>query len=91
MNSVHDMGGMDGLGEIDPTPDPALFHAPWEARVLALVLASAAWGRWTLDTMRFHRERIPAAEAREVFLLYAAMEEEHGLVKNAMAVFIAQY
>lgn len=62
MNSVHDMGGMDGLGEIDPTPDPALFHAPWEARVLALVLASAAWGRWNLDTMRFHRERIPAAD-----------------------------
>jgi len=53
---------MDGLGDIDPTPDAALFHAPWEARVLALVLASAAWGRWNLDTMRYHRERIPAAD-----------------------------
>jgi nitrile hydratase len=62
MNSVHDMGGMDGLGEIDPGPDPALFHAPWEARVLGLVLASAAWGRWNLDTMRYHREHIPAAD-----------------------------
>ena len=62
MNGVHDMGGMDGLGEVDPTPDRALFHAPWEARVLGLVLASAAWGRWNLDAMRHARERIPAAD-----------------------------
>jgi nitrile hydratase len=62
MNGVHDMGGMDGLGDVDPAPDAAPFHAPWEARVLALVLASAAWGRWNLDTMRHHRELIPAAD-----------------------------
>ena len=62
MNGVHDMGGMDGLGEVDPTPDRALFHAPWEARGLGLVLASAAWRRWNLDAMRHARERIPAAD-----------------------------
>ncbi|KAJ1474868.1 hypothetical protein T484DRAFT_1830702, partial [Baffinella frigidus] len=32
-------------------------------------------------------EKIPMAESKPVFILYATLEEEHGLVKNAMAVF----
>ncbi|HEY2481917.1 MAG TPA: nitrile hydratase subunit beta [Caulobacteraceae bacterium] len=62
MNSVHDMGGMHGLGPIDPDPDEPLFHAPWEARVLALVLAAGAWGRWNIDAGRHARERIPGPD-----------------------------
>ncbi len=58
MNSVHDMGGMHGLGPIDPDPDEPVFHAAWEARVLALVLAVGAWGRWNIDASRHARERI---------------------------------
>ena len=61
MNGVHDMGGMHGLGPIAPDPDEPLFHAPWEARVLAMNLAVGAWGRWNIDTSRHARERIPAA------------------------------
>ncbi len=59
MNGVHDMGGMAGLGDLDPRPDAALFHEPWEARVLALTLAAGALGKWTIDQSRFFRERIP--------------------------------
>ncbi|MBA3810450.1 MAG: nitrile hydratase subunit beta [Caulobacteraceae bacterium] len=59
MNGVHDMGGMHGLGPIDPEVDEPAFHARWEARVLALTLAMAAWGRWTLDATRHQRELIP--------------------------------
>ena len=59
MNGVHDMGGMHGLGSIDPPADEPLFHAPWEARVLAMTLAVGAWGRWNIDVSRHARESIP--------------------------------
>jgi len=62
MNGVHDMGGMHGLGPIAPEPDEPLFHAPWEARALALTLAAGAWGRWTLDASRHARELIPGPD-----------------------------
>jgi nitrile hydratase beta subunit len=52
------MGGMHGLGPIAPEPNEALFHAPWEARVLAMTIAMGAWGRWNIDASRHARERI---------------------------------
>ena len=58
MNGVHDMGGMHGLGPIAPETNEPIFHARWEARVLALTLAVGAWGRWTLDASRHQRETI---------------------------------
>jgi len=62
MNGVHDMGGMAGLGPVAPEPDEPLFHAPWEARALALTLATAAWRRWNLDASRHERELIPGPD-----------------------------
>jgi nitrile hydratase subunit beta len=62
MNGVHDMGGMHGLGPIAPEADEPLFHAPWEASALALNVAVAAWGRWTLDGSRHAREMIPGPD-----------------------------
>lgn len=62
MNSVHDMGGMHGLGPIAPQADEPVFHEPWEGRVLALVLAVGAWGRSNIDAGRHARERIPGAD-----------------------------
>jgi nitrile hydratase subunit beta len=62
MNGVHDMGGMHGLGPIAPYPNEPLFHAPWEARVLALTIAMGAWGRWNIDASRHARERIPGPD-----------------------------
>jgi nitrile hydratase len=61
MNGVHDMGGMHGLGPAAPERDESLFHAPWEARALALTLAAGALGRWSLDASRHARERVPGA------------------------------
>jgi nitrile hydratase beta subunit len=59
MNGGHDLGGMHGLGPIDPEPETAepVFHAQWEQRVFALTLAAAALGRWTIDMGRHARER----------------------------------
>jgi nitrile hydratase len=62
MNGVHDMGGMHGLGSIDPEPDEPIFHERWEARALALTLAAGAWGRWNIDVSRHERERIPGPD-----------------------------
>ncbi len=62
MNGVHDMGGQHGLGPIAPEAGEPVFHAPWEARVLALTLTVGAWGRWTLDASRHQRELIPGPD-----------------------------
>jgi len=62
MNSVHDMGGMHGLGPLVPERDEPVWHAPWEARVFALSAAVGAWGRWNIDTSRGQLESMPAAD-----------------------------
>ncbi len=62
MNSAHDLGGQHGFGPVVPEPDEAVFHAPWEARVLALTVAMGATGSWTIDTSRHARESLPPAE-----------------------------
>ena len=60
MNSVHDMGGMHGLGPIVPEPEGGVFHHPWEGRVHALNMASPT--RSNIDAGRHQRELIPGAE-----------------------------
>lgn len=62
MNSVHDMGGMHGLGPVEVEPDEPWFHHEWERRALALTLATAFLGEWNLDMARHARERMPGAE-----------------------------
>lgn len=59
MNGGHDLGGMHGLGPIDPEPEAVepVFHHEWEKRVFALTLASSALGRWSIDMGRHARER----------------------------------
>jgi nitrile hydratase len=62
MNGIHDMGGMHGMGPIDPEPNEPVFHERWETRTLALNLATAACGKWNIDAGRHSRERIPPAD-----------------------------
>jgi len=59
MNGPHDLGGMHGLGPINPEPEAEepLFHADWEKRALAVTLALGALGQWSIDASRFARER----------------------------------
>jgi nitrile hydratase subunit beta len=58
MDGVHDMGGMDGFGRVEPELDEPVFHAPWEGRVLAMNRAMGATGSWSIDTARFSREQL---------------------------------
>lgn len=57
---VHDMGGVDGFGKVEPEPDEPVFHAPWEGRVMAMTRAIGANGGINIDTQRFARESLPA-------------------------------
>src|SRR5258707_896719 len=59
MDGVHDMGGMDGFGRVEPEPNEPVFHAPWEARVLAMQRALGYAGAWPIDASRFAQERLP--------------------------------
>ena len=59
MDGVHDMGGMDGFGKVEPEPNEPMFHTEWEARVLAMVRAMGAAGAFNIDTSRFYREMLP--------------------------------
>ena len=59
MNGGHDLGGMHGLGPIDPEPEQGepIFHGEWERRVFALNLATGFLRHWNLDESRHARER----------------------------------
>ena len=63
MNGIHDMGGMDGFGPVEPEPDEPVFHHRWEGRVFAIRAALRpkdrvpGWG-----SFRYDLERIPPAD-----------------------------
>jgi len=59
MDGVHDMGGMDGFGAVEPEPNEPAFHAPWEGRVLAMQRAMGYAGAWHIDMSRSAQERLP--------------------------------
>jgi len=58
MNGVHDMGGMDGFGKVEPEPNEPVFHSAWEARVMAMNRALGATGEWNIDMSRFSLESL---------------------------------
>ena len=62
MNGVHDLGGMHGMGPVEIERDEPVFHAQWEARVLALNLACNFHLRWNIDMGRYAREQMLPAE-----------------------------
>ena len=59
MNGVHDMGGMDGYGPVEPEANEPVFHAAWEGRVMAMNRAMGAAGAFVIDEIRALRESLP--------------------------------
>jgi nitrile hydratase beta subunit len=39
MEGIHDLGGMQGFGRVEPEPDEPPFHEPWEGRVHGAMLS----------------------------------------------------
>ena len=86
MNGAHDMGGVHGFGPVLPEANEPTFHAEWERRVFALVLAAGRPGQWNLDMTRFALENRPPTDYLtksyyEIWLAgLEAMLAERGLV-----------
>lgn len=89
MDGVHDMGGMDGFGQVEPERNEPVFHAPWEARVLAMRRAMGAANGWTIDMQRFAIEQLPphvylgATYYQKWFLGLRQMLLDHNLIDAA--------
>lgn len=64
MNGIHDMGGMHGLGPIDPEKDEPVFHDDWERRAFAMTISTFG-GFYNLDEFRHGIEKMPPAEYLE--------------------------
>jgi len=62
MNGIHDMGGMQDMGQIQREENEPVFHQPWEGRVFAMNRALVAWRKWNIDAGRYGIELLPPAD-----------------------------
>jgi nitrile hydratase beta subunit len=85
-DSVHDMGGMDGFGKVEPEADEPPFHHKWEGRVLAMTRSMGYAGAWNIDMSRAAQEMLPP----DVYLTVSyyqrwALGMERNLLKQGLA------
>ena len=59
MNGVHDMGGMQGFGPVQPEHNEPIFHAEWERQAMGLTVLMGGSGQWNIDQARSTRESLP--------------------------------
>lgn len=65
MNGIHDLGGMDGLGPINPEPNEPVFHEAWERRMMGMFVCCFAGGHYNVDEFRHAIERMDPAHYLE--------------------------
>ncbi len=65
MNGMHDLGGMHGMGPINPEPNEPVFHEDWERRVFGLFITTFAGGHFNVDEFRYGIERMAPAHYLE--------------------------
>jgi nitrile hydratase len=88
MNGAHDMGGVMGFGPVVPEKNEPVFHARWESRVRAMVMACGLPMGSNIDQGRFAREDVSPAEylSRTYYQIWFAalvrMLAERGLVTS---------
>ena len=61
MNSVHDMGGMHGMGSLQREENEPVFHADWEGRVYALTRVLRLGPKWNIHMSRYSMEQMEPA------------------------------
>lgn len=83
MNGAHDCGGMMGFGPVAAEINEPVFHAPWEARMFALMSAVGDVGGWTLDEDR------SACESMEPGHYLTSSYYEHWL--NGLVLLLPEY
>ena len=66
MNGGQDLGGMQGFGPVieslEAEANDPLYHGDWEKRVMAMVVALGACGKWNIDLSRHARESLSPGE-----------------------------
>ena len=58
MDGMHDLGGRQGFGPVRHSAKAAVFHAPWERRVNALLALAVKHGLINMDEYRHAIERM---------------------------------
>ncbi|WP_336763417.1 hypothetical protein [Asaia sp. VD9] len=61
MNGIHDLGGMHGMGPVNPTASEPVFSADWERRIFGLFIATFAGGHFNVDEFRHEIELMDPA------------------------------
>jgi nitrile hydratase beta subunit len=61
MDSVHDLGGTDGMGSIEQEENEPYFHEEWEEEVFGLLPTTVGQGMYNLDEFRHGMERMDPA------------------------------
>ncbi len=81
MNTIHDMGGMDGFGPVEAEENEPVFHETWEGRMYAL-FAGGVLGAWNrgrnFPGFRWSLESIPPEE----YLRMSYYERWYEMLKN---------
>lgn len=79
-----DLGGQTGHGAVTPEPEGELWHAPWEARAMALTVAMGATGAWNIDMSRAARETLPGYAGLSYYAIWVTalqrLLQQRGLV-----------
>lgn len=75
-HSFADLGGRPGFGPIDRRGEEVLFHAPWEARAMAVTVAMGATGAWNIDMSRSARETLPDYARRSYYAIWIGALEK---------------
>lgn len=58
MDTIHDLGGRQGFGQVDVDEKKIGFHSEWEARIYGTVRAMTRPDDWNIDWFRHCRELI---------------------------------
>lgn len=62
MNGLHDLGGKDGLGAVDPPPEEPVWKAEWEKHAHAMFPLAFRAGFFGVDSFRYGMEQIEPVE-----------------------------
>jgi nitrile hydratase subunit beta len=83
-HSNADLGGQNVPDAIVPEPEGELFHAPWEPRVMALVVAMGPTGLSNIDMNRSARETLPNYRDLSYYEIWLAALEKLLLQKGVL-------
>ena len=59
MNGIHDLGGMQDMGDLPLEANEPVFHHDWERQVLGTNVVLNMLGAYTVHELRYSMERIP--------------------------------